>query len=87
MRPSSKKAPDDSRRIPSPDVTPGNADATIREFCAEVRCAPATAWRLINSGHVKAYRFDRRIKITRASIDMLKQRGRFEPRAAARDDA
>lgn len=82
-----KVGPDLTRRVPPQGEATGDADATIREFCAELRCAPATAWRMINTGQVDAYHVGRRVKITRASIDALKERNRIHPKDAPDNDA
>jgi excisionase family DNA binding protein len=69
--------PEPGHRVPEPTAT---ADASVREFCVEVRCAPSTAWRLINAGKIDAYKVGSRVKIRRDSINALKDAGRLLPK-------
>ena len=75
-----KTGPNLTRRIPPRSEAVADADATIKEFCAEVRCCPSYAWSLINAGDVVAYKVGARVKVTRASIEALKERNRIKPK-------
>ncbi|MGM9403678.1 helix-turn-helix domain-containing protein [Aliiroseovarius sp. KMU-71] len=77
-----QEGPDLSRRVPDRSEAVGTADATIREFCAEVRCSATSAWAMINSGRVKAYKVGNRVKIRRDSIEAMKARNAIKPKGA-----
>lgn len=75
--------PDPKRVIPPAEMAQGEADATLREAAAEIRCAPSTIWRLIHREELVAYKAANRVKITRASLDAMKERNRIQPKGAA----
>ena len=57
------------------------ADPTGPEADAELNCSAKTRWSLLNKGELEGYYVGSKIRITRESLDQLKQRRRYVPRS------
>ena len=64
----------------SPDNV--ESDYTIRQFCKSLSTSRSTTWRLINAGEIDAYHVGKNVRITRASVEAYKERGRILPKSA-----
>ena len=69
------KISDYTKRIPPRRHAPEGApvDYTVREFCAALRIAPSTAYRLMKDGAVDWYAIGHSRRVKAESVDALRQ--------------